>query len=123
MLAFLVIVNIAMGMWAMWLYAAIRPRYGPGPKTATVAGFAWWVVGSLMDANRGASAFSVQTDDDPAARNRRRYRPRWNIDEGWLGQGLLSLCPEARLRLPVRQAGEQASGSKDPCRPPERYLI
>ena len=27
----------------MWLYAAIRPRYGPGPKTAALAGLALWV--------------------------------------------------------------------------------
>lgn len=37
----------------MWLYAAIRPRYGPGPKTAAVAGFAWWVIYSLAKANWG----------------------------------------------------------------------
>ena len=28
------------GIFAIWLYAAIRPRYGPGPKTAAVAGVA-----------------------------------------------------------------------------------
>ncbi|MBI4553338.1 MAG: hypothetical protein HY710_13830 [Candidatus Latescibacteria bacterium] len=40
--------NLAAGLWAMWLYAAIRPRYGPGPKTAVVAGVAWWVIESLQ---------------------------------------------------------------------------
>jgi hypothetical protein len=30
MVAFLLVLNLLMGMWAMWLYAAIRPRYGPG---------------------------------------------------------------------------------------------
>ena len=33
----------------MWIYAAIRPRYGPGLKTATVAGFALWFFGSWVD--------------------------------------------------------------------------
>ncbi len=31
----------------IWLYAAIRPRYGPGPKTALRAAFAVWTIGSL----------------------------------------------------------------------------
>src|ERR1700722_1697594 len=31
-------------IFAVWLYAAIRPRYGPGPKTALIAGFATWLI-------------------------------------------------------------------------------
>jgi len=30
------------GIFAVWLYAAIRPRYGAGPKTAAIAAFAVW---------------------------------------------------------------------------------
>lgn len=41
----------------MWLYAAIRPRYGPGPKTALVAGFAWWVIVSLQSGKWVAVGF------------------------------------------------------------------
>ena len=44
------IANLAAGIWAMWLYAAIRPRYGPGVKTAVIAGFAWWFLQSLQSA-------------------------------------------------------------------------
>ena len=55
----LFIVNLVMGIWAMWLYAAIRPRYGPGPKTAVVAGFSWWVIGSLIDATWACFGFVV----------------------------------------------------------------
>lgn len=32
----------------MWLYAAIRPRYGPGPKTAAIAGLALWVISGMV---------------------------------------------------------------------------
>ncbi len=32
----------------MWLYAAIRSRYGAGPKTAVCAGLAVWVAGILL---------------------------------------------------------------------------
>ncbi len=37
-----------MGITAVWLYAAVRPRFSPGPKTAVSAGFAYWVVGGLL---------------------------------------------------------------------------
>lgn len=50
LLALFSIMWLVGGIWTMWLYAAIRPRYGPGPKTAAVAGFALWVVGTLVDA-------------------------------------------------------------------------
>ncbi|MBI2957079.1 MAG: hypothetical protein HYY26_07200 [Acidobacteria bacterium] len=41
--------TFAGGIWTMWLYASIRPRYGPGPKTAAIAGFALWVISALRD--------------------------------------------------------------------------
>ena len=50
LLAFFIITNLVLGIWTMWLYAAIRPRYGPGPKTAAVAAFAVWFLGSWADA-------------------------------------------------------------------------
>ena len=48
--AIVMITPLALGISTMWLYAAIRPRYGPGPKTAAVAGFALWFIGSWADA-------------------------------------------------------------------------
>jgi len=42
--------SLVMGIVTIWLYAAIRPRYGPGPKTAAVAGFALWAIFGLADA-------------------------------------------------------------------------
>jgi hypothetical protein len=38
------------GIFAVWLYAAIRPRYGAGPKTALCAGAAVWGLGYLLSA-------------------------------------------------------------------------
>jgi hypothetical protein len=35
-------------MFAMWLYAIIRPRFGAGPRTAAIAAIATWVPGSLL---------------------------------------------------------------------------
>ena len=48
--AIVVLTPLVLGISTMWLYAAIRPRYGPGPKTAAVAGFALWFFGSWVDA-------------------------------------------------------------------------
>ena len=44
-----IVIDLLEGISILWLYAAIRPRYGPGVKTAIIAAFAWWVVVSLGD--------------------------------------------------------------------------
>lgn len=36
------------GIFLVWLYASIRPRYGAGPQTAVLAGLAVWFVTRLM---------------------------------------------------------------------------
>jgi hypothetical protein len=46
-----VIVDFLTGIALVWLYAAIRPRFGPGPRTALVAAFATWFVGHLYFAS------------------------------------------------------------------------
>jgi hypothetical protein len=43
-----VILGFVMGIASVWLYAAIRPRYGAGAGTAARAGFAVWFFGSLV---------------------------------------------------------------------------
>lgn len=48
--AVVVIMPLVLGISTIWLYAAIRPRYGPGPKTAALAGVAVWFFGSWVDA-------------------------------------------------------------------------
>lgn len=40
--------GFAWGIAAIWLYAAIRPRYGAGPATAVRAGLAAWFFASLL---------------------------------------------------------------------------
>ena len=42
------IVGLVYGILMVWLYAAIRPRYGSGPKTAVLAGLAVWAAGVLL---------------------------------------------------------------------------
>ena len=42
------IVALLYGIALIWIYAAIRPRFGPGPKTAVVAGLTMWVVAWLL---------------------------------------------------------------------------
>jgi hypothetical protein len=36
------------GLYAMWLYVSLRPRFGAGPRTALIAGIAVWIPGSLL---------------------------------------------------------------------------
>ena len=36
------------GLYSLWLYATIRPRFGPGPKTAMITGIAVWVPACLL---------------------------------------------------------------------------
>ena len=42
--AVFVLEYVLLGSTAIWLYAAIRPRCGPGPVTAGIAGFAIWFI-------------------------------------------------------------------------------
>ena len=51
------ILPFLVGIHTMWLYAAIRPRFGPGPKTAAVAGLIGWLAGILSAASWVAYGF------------------------------------------------------------------
>ncbi|MBV8206389.1 MAG: hypothetical protein JO041_06320 [Acidobacteria bacterium] len=48
-IVFNIVLDLLTGMGIVWLYAAIRPGYGAGPKTAAVAAFAVWFIVSLED--------------------------------------------------------------------------
>jgi hypothetical protein len=43
-IAIFVGVTFVLGIVAVWLYAAMRPRFGPGPKTAFITGLVLWLV-------------------------------------------------------------------------------
>jgi hypothetical protein len=43
-----VVISFIIGMLLVWLYAAIRPRFGPGPKTAVYAALVVWVCGFVF---------------------------------------------------------------------------
>lgn len=43
-----VITQFVVGMLLVWLYAAMRPRFGAGPKTAMYAAFVIWLCGFLF---------------------------------------------------------------------------
>lgn len=45
-----VVIDLLEGISILWLYAAIRPMYGPGAKAAVIGAFAWWFIVSLGDA-------------------------------------------------------------------------
>ena len=43
-----VLTQFAVGILLVWLYAAMRPRFGAGPKTAMYAAFVIWLCGFLF---------------------------------------------------------------------------
>ena len=47
-IASLAIIALLYGIALIWIYAAIRPRFGPGPKTAIIAGLTMWVVAYFL---------------------------------------------------------------------------
>lgn len=49
-----VVLDLVIGMLLAYTYAAIRPRFGPGPKTAIIVALMYWIFGSIMN-----SAFLV----------------------------------------------------------------
>lgn len=38
---------LLVGLATVWLYAAIRPRFGAGPRTAVIAGLGMWIFAYL----------------------------------------------------------------------------
>lgn len=54
-IAMFVVLGFVLGIVLVWLYAAIRPRFGPGPQTAAKAGVVVW----FLDYFCGAISFAV----------------------------------------------------------------
>ena len=48
-----IILMFVLGILSVWLYAAIRPRFGPGPKTALCAGLAVWALADAFPSISG----------------------------------------------------------------------
>jgi hypothetical protein len=44
LLVYLIGVTFLLGVLAVWTYAAIRPRFGPGPRTALYASLVVWAL-------------------------------------------------------------------------------
>ncbi len=45
-----ILTDLVLGIFIVWLYADMRPRYGAGPNTAAWAGFATWFLIVLVHA-------------------------------------------------------------------------
>jgi len=43
-----VVVSMIVGLTLVFFYAAVRPRFGPGPKTAALVAIVLWVGGYLL---------------------------------------------------------------------------
>jgi hypothetical protein len=47
-LAWLAVLGLIVGFFSVWIYVSIRPRFGPGVKTAIQAGFITWVLATAV---------------------------------------------------------------------------
>jgi len=43
-----VVISLLLGLALVFFYAAARPRFGPGPRTAAIVAVALWLGGSLL---------------------------------------------------------------------------
>ena len=50
-------IDLGMGVWAIWLYAEIAPRYGARSTAAVVAGTGWWLLKTLQSAKWAGLGF------------------------------------------------------------------
>lgn len=55
-IAFFIVSSFVMGIGVVWLYAAARPRLGPGAKTAVLTGLAFWLFGYAIPGANGVMA-------------------------------------------------------------------
>jgi hypothetical protein len=47
--------GFVLGLISVWLYAAVRPRLGPGPRTAVAVAIAVWLVSGVLPHLRDAT--------------------------------------------------------------------
>ena len=43
-----IIMDFLLGILMVWMYAAVRPRMGPGPRTAMVVAGFFWIIGAIF---------------------------------------------------------------------------
>jgi hypothetical protein len=45
-----IVMDFVLGVMLVWTYAAIRPRFGPGVRTAIYAAVLFWILGGIFNA-------------------------------------------------------------------------
>lgn len=44
-----IIMDLVLGIALVWTYAAVRPRFGPGPRTAFYTALLFWLLGLIFN--------------------------------------------------------------------------
>jgi hypothetical protein len=44
-----IIMDLVLGIALVWTYAAVRPRFGPGPRTALYTALLFWLLGLIFN--------------------------------------------------------------------------
>ena len=55
-----IVIDFVFGLLTIFVYAGFRPRFGPGPKTAVMAGFTLWV--AIASTFCGLASMGVLTE-------------------------------------------------------------
>ena len=55
--SFFFAIDVAMGVWAVWLYSAIAPRYKTRSTAVVTAAAAWWTLKTLQSAKWAGLGF------------------------------------------------------------------
>ena len=55
-----IVIDFVLGLLTIFIYAGFRPRFGPGPKTAVIAGFMLWV--AITSLYSGFASMGVLTE-------------------------------------------------------------
>ena len=57
-----VVLTFLLGIVIVWLYAMIRPRFGPGPKTAIIAAFIGWFCVYFYSGTLNSGIYDIPTN-------------------------------------------------------------
>lgn len=61
--AYFYAIDVFMGIWVVWLYSAIVPRYGAKRTTSVIAGIAWWLLKTLQSGKWAGLGFVAMAPD------------------------------------------------------------
>ena len=92
LIAGFIVIDLIFGVLVTWTYAAMRPRFGAGPRTSVMAGLQVWLVAGIMYGFMTLAGFfswsllragsGRRADHYPGRRLRRRHAVQGGVTPG-----------------------------------------